>query len=394
VRWRRPAAIAVSALATLVVVLGGLVMLSRSALPGDSLYGVKRAAESVQLAFTSGNQDKAKLELHFAELRTTEVEKLLARPSAAGVGVQADAPVSKATAALIRSTLAAANEDVTEATRLLTEEAVRSRSTAPLEILKNWAPQQRARLKAIVRRLPTWLQTPAKVSEAVVQHAQQRVRQWSHTVTSCKCVTTEDSDKYGPIPCTTSCDSGPVTPLPGSTEPGSTEPGSTEPGSTGPGTSGAESTGPGEPATETGPPVVPAPATSGAADPSDAGTGGSTSEILVPADPPPSSSDSDPGDGSSSTDVPPSDPNSPSSSDEPPSSATPSDTPSSSAETSLSPPLSSESTTEPLPSVSESTDSSLIPESSPSSCVEDSGGSGASCPGDTGSSSAGSSLSR
>jgi len=203
-RWTRVAGFAVSALTVVVLLLGGLVWISRSALPGDALYGLKRTAETFQLALTSSSEAKGRLELHFAEVRTNEVAKLIARPSALGAGVQADASISATTASLVRSTLTAADADVVAATTLLTDAAMQSHDTAPLKILAQWAPTQRERLFQIADRLPPGpLRSRALLSVTVVKTAQQQAAQVSRQVRcTCRKTTETPGPSSTPVPCT------------------------------------------------------------------------------------------------------------------------------------------------------------------------------------------------
>src|SRR5882757_7910875 len=82
VPMRRPLAV----VGTLVVVFGlllsGAVWLSSSTLPGDSLYGLKRAGENVQLSMTNGSGARGKEYLTLAKRRVDEVSSLLSRVSA------------------------------------------------------------------------------------------------------------------------------------------------------------------------------------------------------------------------------------------------------------------------------------------------------------------------
>src|SRR5439155_23146175 len=57
---RRPLVAIASAAAVLVLLLGVAVWMSSSSLPGDSLYGVKRASENVQLSLASGDAEKGR----------------------------------------------------------------------------------------------------------------------------------------------------------------------------------------------------------------------------------------------------------------------------------------------------------------------------------------------
>ncbi len=329
--WRRPVAVAVSSLAAVLLVLGALVWLSGSAVPGAPLYGVKRTAESLQLALTSGTDAKGRLELQFAQLRSDEVVKLISRPSALGAGPSADASIGPTTASLIRTTLASADADVLAATRLLTQAALRAHDAGPLKILAEWAPGQRRRLGEIADRLPAGaLRERALQSAHVVEAAKQRVIQLTRQV-RCDCGTTHGSDPYGPVPCRTcgSASSGAIAstssattaaPVPGSAS--STVP---APGST-----------PGESTTSTPyPPGVPAPVESSSS------TGGSA--------PGPGATDSTT---DSTTEV-------------PPTSSTPA-VPSDSSSSSLTPTPSLSSTADPTSTDTPSDSSSAPPPSLPS----------------------------
>ncbi|WP_103351884.1 DUF5667 domain-containing protein [Amycolatopsis sp. CA-128772] len=79
-RWRPRTADLVAAALFLFLVLAGLsLVLSRTALPGDPLYGVKRAGESTTLGLTFGDQEKARKHLEFATNRITELGELAAQ---------------------------------------------------------------------------------------------------------------------------------------------------------------------------------------------------------------------------------------------------------------------------------------------------------------------------
>ncbi|WP_372671406.1 DUF5667 domain-containing protein [Amycolatopsis kentuckyensis] len=76
-RWRPRTADLVAAALFLFLVLSGLTLvLSRNALPGDPLYGVKRAGESTALGLTFGDEAKARKHLEFATNRVTEMGEL------------------------------------------------------------------------------------------------------------------------------------------------------------------------------------------------------------------------------------------------------------------------------------------------------------------------------
>jgi hypothetical protein len=82
-RLRRPIGLRVAAaslVAGILLVLGagGAVAASANALPGESLYGVKRAVERVSLAMHRDPLGRGGLQLQFAETRLSEIQALLA----------------------------------------------------------------------------------------------------------------------------------------------------------------------------------------------------------------------------------------------------------------------------------------------------------------------------
>ena len=79
--WLRiPMTLAATALLALVIGVG-LARVSDSAVPGDTLYGIKRASEQVSLLFASGTSRPAEL-AHIAEARLSELAILASRGQA------------------------------------------------------------------------------------------------------------------------------------------------------------------------------------------------------------------------------------------------------------------------------------------------------------------------
>src|SRR5690348_11712642 len=89
--FRRPLAVVGTLVVIFAVLLTGAVWLSSGTLPGDSLYGLKRASENVQLSLTSGDSARGKEYLTLAKRRVNEVSKLLSKASALAVGSGANA---------------------------------------------------------------------------------------------------------------------------------------------------------------------------------------------------------------------------------------------------------------------------------------------------------------
>lgn len=193
----RPLTVAASVIVAFALLLGGAVVMSRKALPGDALYGVKRASERFELATAGSDVDKAKDYLQFAVNRAGEAKALSGQAS------------SGDNARLIGSTLSSADSDVRSAARLLGTDAVRHSSAKPLAVMTAWSPAQIGRLQALAAALtdPT-LHAQALSSLHLVQAAQARAVALVGKL-GCGCLSTSNSDALGPKPCT-SC-SGPVT---------------------------------------------------------------------------------------------------------------------------------------------------------------------------------------
>ena len=86
-RWRdlrRPIVAAVAVATVFFILMGTSVWLSKRALPGDALYGVKRASEDARISVTHGDAAKGKKYLQFASDRLAEISKLIGRSSATG----------------------------------------------------------------------------------------------------------------------------------------------------------------------------------------------------------------------------------------------------------------------------------------------------------------------
>jgi hypothetical protein len=300
-RWRRVLArlrigrklrIATAVLAVAAVGLSGTVWLSRGALPGDALYGLKRASESARFSLTSGSVARAKDLLAFAKTRADEVADLLGHAGASGPGPAADG-IGAATASLVRSTLDAADDDLRQASRLLGAQAVRQHSAAPARVLAAWAPAQLGRLNAVTARIPAGpLHARAAESAALVTAAFVRAQQLAAQA-GCTCSGRAAGDQLGPVPCSTCEEARTGTGAPGRLPAGSApaRPGSSAsagrggsaPGGTAPGAAVGGRPSPAAPAPTPGGtapartlPAVPLPTIPGLGKPSPGGGCGST----------------------------------------------------------------------------------------------------------------------
>jgi hypothetical protein len=201
-RLGRPFAVVTVAIGVFILLLGGTVYLSRNTLPGQALYGVKRASENVQLSLSGDNDSKGKTYLDQASTRVGEVLKLWtnATAHAVGRGVQADGGVNDHTSTLITDTFADADSDTRSGSRLLTGRAVKGQTQVPLQAIIKWAPSQASELGTIAAAMKTGpLHDRALVSQAVTEQTLARAKALE-TSLKCGCPSTGE-DSLGPLPC-------------------------------------------------------------------------------------------------------------------------------------------------------------------------------------------------
>jgi hypothetical protein len=118
-----------------VLVLSGIGAASTGAVPGDTLYGVKRSTESAQLTLASSDVNRGRLFLDFARTRMHE----------------ADAVVGSTPA--VRRTMDDMDEAGRAGTRLLGKAAVDTQDRAPLDALDAFVLAQRADLATLLPKL-------------------------------------------------------------------------------------------------------------------------------------------------------------------------------------------------------------------------------------------------
>lgn len=183
----RPLRIAGAVLTVCLLILGGATWASQRALPGDTLYGLKRATESVRLAFAGNDISRARLYLGFAGTRVEEAMALVGRSLPGAAGISASGGLSGSAAEEVRDTLGSANSDVRAASRLLSSQAQRSRSSAPLSTLRRWAPSQLRRLHQLAGMLPSGgLRNYTKTSASLVKRVSAHAAALSRTVSRSK----------------------------------------------------------------------------------------------------------------------------------------------------------------------------------------------------------------
>ncbi|HEX6346717.1 DUF5667 domain-containing protein [Umezawaea sp.] len=200
-------AVAAAAALCLVLSLAGMsLLLSRDALPGDALYGMKRTAESASLGFTFGDESKALKRLEFATARLAELETLTDEHGD-------DGPLGAYLTALTDF-----DADTAAGARELSAVGTNSDERV-LGTLDEWARTQYARLTDLRTRLPEAAVTRSAASLTLLARIAQRTADLRGR-TGCSPVTSGTVDDIGPLPADSPCSTG--APVPGS--PSSPEP--------------------------------------------------------------------------------------------------------------------------------------------------------------------------
>lgn len=202
---RRPVLAMAGASTVLALLLGMAVWMSSGSLPGQSLYGVKRVSENVQLSMAGSDVAKGEAYLQLAGNRVREAAELLSQPSAmpAAGGISADGGrITPRTASLVTETLNSADADSIHGMQLLGRAAVAQLSKEPLAKMSDWLPQQRTLMVEVRDRIPAGaLNTRAQASLLLLQRIATRTDQLTSAM-GCSCLAQALADELGPLPCT------------------------------------------------------------------------------------------------------------------------------------------------------------------------------------------------
>lgn len=205
---------AAAALCLLMSLSGVSLLLSREALPGDTLYAIKRSAESASLGLTFGDENKALKHLEFAKARVSEIEAMADRADAEATWAAGDDRFVRALDDFERDTAAG--------TRLLTEVAADGSSdgrSAILPSLRGWVEQQESRLQAVRGALPLTASTRLDSTLELLDRVITRVDALDRR-SDCVTITLGAHDDLGVLPARGNCESTPpngastVVPLP------------------------------------------------------------------------------------------------------------------------------------------------------------------------------------
>ncbi|HEX3650866.1 MAG TPA: DUF5667 domain-containing protein, partial [Pseudonocardiaceae bacterium] len=167
------------------------------ALPGDTLYAVRRTVESASLGLTSGDDGKGRKHLEFAADRIGDIESLAARyPD------PADSPVGDYLTAF-----ADFDSDARAGTADLTGYAT-NHGDGVLSTLTTWATQQAERIQRVESGLPPAARAQAAASETLLTRIIQRANAIAAR-NDCYTITSGGTDDLGVLPATGPCDQPP-----------------------------------------------------------------------------------------------------------------------------------------------------------------------------------------
>lgn len=128
---------------------GGVAAASSDALPGDSLYGLKRGMEDIKLGLAQGDSDRGELYLDQASTRLNEARRLVERDRSGSLDHESLGEIRRA--------LSGMQHDAAEGHRLLHEAYERDGSLGPIQALSAFAQSHREAWGALRDRLPVQL---------------------------------------------------------------------------------------------------------------------------------------------------------------------------------------------------------------------------------------------
>ncbi|MFJ5535133.1 DUF5667 domain-containing protein [Streptomyces sp. NPDC093261] len=146
---------------------GGVAAASSDALPGDSLYGLKRGIEDVRLGMADGDNERGQLYLDQASARLNEARRLMERDRAGHLDHESIGE--------IRRTLSGVQHDASEGHRLLHAAYERDGSLAPIQALSAFSASHRTAWGALRDRLPVQLGDVSRQVSSVFDAIDQEV---------------------------------------------------------------------------------------------------------------------------------------------------------------------------------------------------------------------------
>ncbi|MBD0745780.1 DUF5667 domain-containing protein [Streptomyces sp. CBMA152] len=148
-RWSKGIAAGGLSIGVAAGAFSGVAAASSDALPGDSLYGLKRGMEDLKLNLADDDTDRGRIYLDQASTRLSEARRLMERGRAGDLDHEQLSEVRRA--------LSGMQHDVTEGHRLLHAAYAKDGSLGPIAALSSFAASHRDSWSKLRDKLPTQL---------------------------------------------------------------------------------------------------------------------------------------------------------------------------------------------------------------------------------------------
>ncbi len=148
-RWSRRLAAGGLTVGVAAGAFGGVAAASTNALPGDTLYGLKRGMEDLRLGMAGDDADRGSLLLGMATTRMQEAQRLMER--------RRSGPLDHDALDEVRGALLGMHNEAAEGHQLLSAAYRQDGSLAPIEALNDFSQQQRLHWAQLRSRLPAQL---------------------------------------------------------------------------------------------------------------------------------------------------------------------------------------------------------------------------------------------
>lgn len=146
---------------------GGVAAASSDALPGDSLYGLKRGMEDLKLGLADDDSDRGRLYLDRAATRMLEARRLMERVRSG--------PLEHETLAEVRKSLSGVTQDAGAGHRLLHDAFERDGSLGAIQALDSFTASHRSTWTKLRDRLPVQLSDVSQDVSSVFDAIDQEV---------------------------------------------------------------------------------------------------------------------------------------------------------------------------------------------------------------------------
>lgn len=266
---RRITIVGAATLLSAIVVAASAVLASRNAVPGDPLYGVKRAAEAAGGLLATSDGPRGRRDLHLAATRLDEIERM----------------AHDADPALLRSALHDLDAAAVSGSRLALTNGGDPDGTQNSVDLAAWAAEQTVRLSTLRATLPRSAQLDVDDALRLLDRVHRRAVALAAR-SGCASVTSGAVDDLGPLPTDAPCGARPSSPTPPTVTP--PDPAAADPADGPPGSAPADGPAAGPETTAAAPgadTTAPAPSRSTGAPGSGAGTSTAPDTTQDPAGP-------------------------------------------------------------------------------------------------------------